>query len=167
MVAFAGGKLRFTKKAADQRTLAYTPWIDYTILDNTASPIVFFNDRASATQNDRLYSWPHVISGIVGEMLDIEFLHTAAMTPVTASHVVNLDALIGSVISGKKMATPYQLTIRDRVTISTSGTRTSTRGWPDNTVSVANVPSVMVRFIPERSENIVLKGTAYVVLDGA
>lgn len=167
MAAFAGGKLRWAKKAADARLLSYTPWIDYTILDNAASPIVFMNDRENATQNDRSYSWNQVIHGVNGEMLDLEFLHTAAMTPVTASHVVNFDVLVGSVIGGKAIATPYQLTIRDRVTISTSGTRTSTRGWPDNTVSVANVPSVMLRFIPERNENYGLKGPQYAVLDGA
>src|ERR1041385_6455113 len=111
MAAFAGGKLRFTKKAAGGERLNWTPWIDYTLLDNTSSPIVFINDTdKGATINDRKYAFPFVINGPDREMFDVEFLHTAAMTPATASHVCNIDIKRAYVRAGKKIVTPDQLT---------------------------------------------------------
>src|SRR5687767_6415251 len=97
MAQFAGGFLRFAVRGAGGNVRTWSDPVSYDILDNTAAPLVYARDASPqrlsyGTINDFFLNVPRdcVASGANGEMLVVQFLHSAAMTPATASFTVQL-----------------------------------------------------------------------------
>lgn len=168
MAQFAGGFIRFTVKDTAGNRKASTPWTDYTIADNAAAPRLVLSDSiegtAQGTSDDQVVTSPSGLyaDGSLGETLDVEFQHTAAVTPDTSAFVVALNLVdiyrdhLGN------------LHVEDR--IGSLGARTTTtqnpNGLVDDTPTVANVPSAILRYIPPYGHRYGMRGHQKITVDG-
>lgn len=166
MAEIASGDYRFARYGSDGNRKESSEQVNYDILNNTATPRWAFN--GAGTISDQQVSWGSIVSGPGNDVLILELRDTAARTFATANCVVSFTvrAHYRDTLTGKITSTLKPLSLVDRVTKSTSGTRTDPQGVNDNPVTVANEFSKVMCFKPVTSENWEVEGYQRFVSDG-
>src|ERR1041385_535492 len=166
MAEIAAGDYRFARYGVDGNRKEMSEQFNYDILNNTPTPRIAFN--GAGTIQDQQVSLDATMSGPGNDVLILELRDTAARTFATANCVVsfNVRAWYRDTLTGKVTSTLKPLGLVDRVTKSTSGTRTDPQGVNDNPVTVANEFSTVICFKPVTSENWQIEGYQRFVSDG-
>src|ERR1051326_8627959 len=135
MAEIASGDYRFARYGVDGNRKEMSEQFNYDILNNVAVPRVAFN--GAGTIQDQQISWDAVISGPTNDVLILELRDTSARTFTTANCVVSFTVRAYFRDSGRGGVHQrvHTLSLVDRVTKSTSGTRTDPQGVNDNAVT--------------------------------
>lgn len=176
MAQYANGQLRFAARDSNlnYKAGAKSAPAQYDLWDNASAPRIVFSDAVQrtlqGTSDDQLVTTPASLfaDGSKGEFLDLEFMHTAAMTPATASHNVRL--LVADIYrngEGRLVVEDRLLGVSDRCTAATAATQNDPNGWPDNQATVAKMWTPVLRFKPALGHRYAPRGPQYAVIDGA
>lgn len=166
MAEIASGDYRAARYGADGNRKEYSEQFNYDILNNAATPRVAFN--GPGTISDQTITWDSIISGPGNDLMVLEYLDATARTFATANFVVSFQMRMyyTDTLTGKKTTRIQPLGLTQRVTKSTSGTRTDPNGVNDNPVTVANEWGKVIAFKPLTSENGEVYGYWRFVSDG-
>lgn len=175
MAQIAAGSIRYAVRGPGGRIILWTEPIDYDILDNTAAPLVYAPDNTPqgykyGTINDAYLNIPKdfVVIGSGGQMLEIQYYDASARTPATAnfSVAINVAEIYMDPLTKKVNYLDRKLVISERCTRATSGTLIDPEGLTDNTVTVPNEWSPILRYKPAYGRNFQPRGRQRLTVDG-